>query len=171
MRFTFEKHHLLDLMSDEHKNIGKAIDVSLIDLDKMKEKTTENPGLLPYAHTVGGVAIKPVDEGSIKANALEAMYQQTDMHMQQIYEQMQGLARQAKEIQLRKELSERIYVAQMRFNPLIGREYYLYQRDDSTDVLSLVAPHEWGRSRSYQRFVAKARLLADHTWDVIEAHF
>jgi Protein of unknown function (DUF2452) len=158
-------------MADEQKNIGKEIDVSLIDLDKMKEKTAENPGLLPYAHTVGGVTVKPVDEGSIKANALEAMYQQTDMHMQQIYEQMQGLARQAKEIQLRKELSERIYLAQMRFNPLIGREYYLYERGDGSDVLSLVAPHEWGRSRSYQRFIAKARLLADHTWEVLEAHF
>ncbi len=46
----------------------------------------------------------------------------------------------------------------LRFNPLIGREYYLYERGDGTDVLSLVAAHEWGRS--YQRFVAKARLLA-----------
>jgi Protein of unknown function (DUF2452) len=158
-------------MPEQEPPVGKEIDVSLIDLEKMKEKVAENPGLLPYAHTVGGVVIRPEDQGTIKTNALEAMYDQTDMHMGQIYEQMEVLARQARAIQERKAISERIYQAQMRFDPLINRVYHLYERVDGEDVLSLVAPNEWGRSRQYKRHVATARLLADHTWEVMEANF
>ena len=146
----------------------RPINVELIDLAKMKEKVAENPAILPYSHTVGGVPIKPEDQGKIKTNALEAMYQQTDMSMEQIYRQMQLLAEQAKKIQERKDVSERIYIAQMRFEPLIGRTYYLYQKDQQDDVLSLVAPHEWGRSKKYQRWIATVKLLADHTWEIIE---
>jgi hypothetical protein len=154
-------------MSDE-KPAGKEIDVSAIDLEKMKEKVSENPGLLPYSHTVGGAVVKPEEEGSIKANALEAMRQQTGSQMSQLYEQMQLLAKQAKAIQDRVSVSERIYNAEMRFTPLIGKIYYLYEREGKRDVLSLISPQEWGRSRMFTRFVAKVRLLADHTWEVTD---
>ena len=30
----------------------------------------------------------------------------------------------------------------------------------------MIAPHEWGRSKSYKRYLATVYLLADHTWDV-----
>lgn len=148
----------------------RPIDVNQIDLEKMKEKITETPSLLPYAHTLGGAVIKPEDEGKIKANALEAMYQQTDMQMEQLYKQMQLLAAQAKDIHTRKAISERIYQAEMRFEPLIGRTYHLYERDGKADALSLIAPHEWGRSKKYAACIASVRLLADHTWEIIEVN-
>ena len=74
----------------------QKIDVSLIDLDKMKEKTTDMPGLLPYAHQSGSAIIKPEDKGKITGRAVAAMHSQTDMQMAQIYQQMQLLAEQAK---------------------------------------------------------------------------
>jgi hypothetical protein len=83
--------------------------VSKIDLDKMKEKTAQTPSLLPYAHTAGGAVIKPEDVGKIKGRAVSAMREQTEMQMSQLYEQMQLLAEQAKKIQQRVEISERIY--------------------------------------------------------------
>jgi hypothetical protein len=153
---------------DKKNQETRPIDISQIDLEKLKEKTAENPSLLPYAHTVGGVVIKPEDEGKIKTNALEAMYQQTDMQMEQLYKQMQLLAAQAKDINTRKLISERVYQAEMRFEPLIGRIYYLYERNEKADVLSLIAPNEWGRSKKYANCIATIRLLADHTWEIIE---
>jgi hypothetical protein len=42
----------------------------------------------------------------------------------------------------------------------------MYEKEDGSDLLSLVAPHEWGRSFKYSRYLAKVILLADHTWDV-----
>jgi hypothetical protein len=130
------------------------------------DKVAENPGLLPYAHTSGSAVIKPEDLGKTKGRAVLAMRQQTDRQMNQLYEQMEILAKQAKLISERKEISERIYEASMGFEPIINETYYVYEKEDGTDLLSLVAPEEWGRSFKYSRFLAKAILLADHTWDV-----
>ena len=134
-----------------------------------KDKIAENPGLLPYAHTVGGSVIKPIDEGRVKGNALAAMEQQTDMQMAQLYKQMELLAKQAEAIKKRKEVSETIYLAKMSFEPKIGHSYFLYTKESGESVVSLVAPNEWGRrGMPFSEFVAKVRLLADHTWDLEE---
>lgn len=133
-----------------------------------KDKVTENPGLLPYAHTVGGSVIKPIDKGRIKGNALEAMEQQTDMQMAQLYQQMELLAVQAEKIKKRKEISEQVYLADVGFKPLIGHSYHLYQREDGKTVLSLVGEHEWGRrGMPYDQYIAQVKLLADHTWAIV----
>ena len=129
------------------------------------DKVAENPGLLPYAHTAGGAVIKPDDMGKIKGRSVLAMRQQTDRQMNQLYEQMEVLARQAKLIAERKEISERIYEAAMGFEPIISETYYLYEKEDGSDLMSLVAPEEWGRSFKYSRYLAKVKLLADHTWE------
>lgn len=131
------------------------------------DKVAQNPGLLPYAHTVGGAQIKPIDKGRVKGNALEAMAQQTDMQMAQLYQQMELLAAQAEKIQARKRISERIYTADVSFKPLIGHAYHLYERASGKAVLSLIGPQEWGRKGCpFAQYVATVRLLADHTWDV-----
>lgn len=154
-------------MEQEQNTPGKAIDVDRIDLDKMREKTADNPGLMTYGHTVGGAVIRPEDMGKTMAKSLQAMDQQTDIQMGQIYQQMQLLAEQAKKIQKRKEISEQIYTADMRFEPLIGHIYYFYRKGGKF-MLSLIAPNEWGRSQKYESYLAKVQLLADHTWDILE---
>ena len=54
--------------------------INPIDIDKV----AQNPGLLPYAHTLSSGVIKPDDMGNVKRNALLAMEQQTDMQVRQI---------------------------------------------------------------------------------------
>lgn len=129
-------------------------------------KTVENPGLIPFAHTVGGVVIRPEDMGKVKSKALTAMRQQTDRHLKQLYEQMQTLAVQATSLKERVEISERIYQTEMKFEPLVGHTYFLYEREDGTDFLSMIAPDQWGRSAKFANVISKITLLADHTWDV-----
>lgn len=133
-----------------------------------KDKITENPHSLPYAHTSGSALIKPEDQGKLKSRALSAMDHQTDMQMDQIYEQIEVLAAQAKKIQARKEISEKIYLAEIRFDPLINHVYHLYKKENSSYLLSLIAPDQWGRSKKSFVFIATVRLLADHTWDILE---
>jgi sporulation protein YlmC with PRC-barrel domain len=145
-------------MSDKKKEFVNPID---------KDKITENPGTLPYAHTVGGVTIKPIDKGRVKGLAVSAMYEQTDMQMDQIRKQIELLAEQAKAIQDRVLISEMIYEAEISFKPLISHLYHLYQRSNQKYVLSMVGPEEWGGSSPYQ-FIASVRLLADHTWEIKE---
>lgn len=133
-----------------------------------KDKVTDKPSTLPYAHTIGGVVIRPEDIGRVKGNALSAMQEQTDAQLDQIKEQIELLAKQAKKIERRKELSLVIYGADMGFKPLIGHTYYLYQKRKSGFVLSMVASNEWGNSMPYERFVAEVKLLSDHTWDILD---
>jgi hypothetical protein len=142
------------------------IDISKIDLDKLKEHTTNIPGLLDHAHHTGSALVRPEDKGKITGRAVAAMESQTDMQMAQIYQQMQLLADQAKALQHRKDISHRIYQASIAFEPLINHHYFLYEKEGSSDFLSMVAPEEWGR-KSTHRFIAEVKLLADHTWDII----
>lgn len=146
---------------------GKKIDVDKLDLERMKEKTTDSPGTLPYAHHSGSGLIKPEDKGKITGRAVAAMHSQTDMQMAQIYDQMRLLADQTKKIQSRIEVSERIYQASIAFEPLINHRYFLYQKSDGSDFMSMIAPEEWGRKKDWAAFVAEVKLLADHTWEIL----
>lgn len=132
-----------------------------------KDKVAENPHLLPYAHTVGGFEIRPMDKGRMKGNAIQAMEEQTQMHLDQIKEQVELLLRQAGDIKRRAEISQDIYLADMNFEPIIGKIYHLYERKDSSKVMSMVAPEEWGPSMPFADHISTVRLLADHTWEII----
>ena len=132
------------------------------------DKVAQNPGLLPYAHTLSSGVIKPDDLGKIKSNALMAMEQQTDMQLNQLQQQIQLLYNQAQEIKARTDISVWIYQADIGFDPLINHTYHLYEKDNGNHFLSMVSPKEWGRSKKFKRFIATVKLLADHTWDVIE---
>lgn len=155
-------------MNKKNSTYGIKTDVDKIDLDKEREKITETPGIIAFPHTVGGAVIRPEDAGKIKGRALSAMREQTSRQMNQLYRQAQLLADQAREIQLRAEISERIYTSDMNFEPLVGHTYYLYEREDGTDLLSIIGPSEWGKNRKYKKFLAKVKLLSDHTWEVSE---
>jgi hypothetical protein len=155
------------LLENNKQTMAKEKDkdfINPIDPDKI----TETPNTLLYPHHVGSAIVKPEDQGKLKGRALSAMDQQTDQQLSQIYEQMQLLAQQASKIQERKAISERIYMAEMRFEPLISHVYHLYSRDNSSYLLSMVAPEQWGRSGTKLTFVATVKLLADHTWEVLK---
>ena len=147
----------------------KKIDISQIDLEKEKDKITDLPGLIEYAHHAGSAMIKPEDKGRIKGNAVAAMHDQTDRQFRQIYEQMQTLIEQAKYLKDRVEVSERIYQASVPFQPVMGKIYFLYRKKDGSDLLSMVSPDEWGKSFPYEAFEAEVRLMSDHTWEIIRS--
>ena len=153
----------------ENKKKNAPVDVDRIDLEKMREKATENPGILPYAHTAGGALVKPEDKGKLKGRAVSAMQQQTEQQMSQLYEQMQLLASQANAIKKRVEISEQIYQSDIPFEPLIGHTYYLYRKTGEQHVLAMVGPTQWGRSKPFEEYVATVKLLADHTWEILHS--
>jgi len=133
-----------------------------------KDKITETPSTLEYGHHLGSAIVKPEDQGKVKGRALSAMEHQTDMQLDQIYQQMQLLANQAKKLNDRKHISEYIYQAEMKFEPLINHIYHLYEKEDKSFLLSLIGPDQWGRSKKTFEYMATVRLLADHTWDILE---
>jgi hypothetical protein len=131
-------------------------------------KVATDPGLLPYPHHAGSAIIRPDDLGKIRGLALKAMYQQTDMQLLQLKEQIEILIRQSKNIHERIQVSEQIYQAAVGFDPVINHIYHLYSRKaDGSWVLSMVAPLEWGRKKPFE-YLATVRLMADHTWEILK---
>ncbi len=131
-----------------------------------KDKITEAPSTLPYAHHVGSAIIKPTEKGVVRSRAMSAMQEQTTIQLNQIKKQIELLAEQAKRIQKRVEVSEKIYQADIGFEPTAGHIYHLYEKQDGTWMLSLLSPIEWGSKNSYE-FVSSVRLMADHTWELL----
>lgn len=132
-----------------------------------KDKVAEYPGLLPYPHSVGGVIIKPEDRGLIKSRALSAMQEQTAAQLAQVQLQLETLLYQANEIRERIQISEKIYQAEMRFEPLIGHTYHLYE-SNGLFKLMMIGPDQWTPSASTTlRYISTVKLLSDHTWQII----
>jgi hypothetical protein len=129
---------------------------------------TEMPATLPYPHTVGGALVTPIDKGKVKGKSVLAMEEQTHIQMDQIREQIELLAKQAKLLQKRVDISYKIYQADMGFEAAIGQVYHLYERRSGEWVLSLVGPDEWGASIPYNDFLGTVRLMADHTWELMD---
>ena len=134
-----------------------------IDIDKV----AEDPHLLPYAHTLGSAIIKPIDKGRVKGVAMSAMYEQTANQLHQIKDQVEHLLTQAQSIHNRIDISEKVYLAECAFKPVIGQVYNLYERSNGNWILSMVTPEEWGKNPPYY-YLASARLLHDHTWEILD---
>ena len=131
------------------------------------DKVAEQPGLLPYAHTAGGAVIKVDDVREIRSKNLAAMREGVSRQLQQLQGQMAILVQQAKDLERRREISERIYNAQLGYEPIQGKEYYLYEKEDGRDIVSMISPEEWGDRRyRYARYIAKIVLGYDNTWNV-----
>ena len=39
-----------------------------------------------------------------------------------------------------------IFESEMMFKPVIGKTYYLFQREDGTKFMTLISPEEWGKN-------------------------
>lgn len=155
---------------EDKKNRGVKIDVDKIDLERMKTLVSESPGTSEYAVEKGGVAFAPTQEGAIKSRAFKVMDEQIGMQMDNILEQIRVLARQAEDLKDRRQISEMIYRAKMNFEPLVGDIYYLYDTPKGK-VLSILSPEEFGEKKMAEKafsFCAKAKLLADCTWEILE---
>jgi len=133
-----------------------------------KDKTTDIPGTISFPHHVGSAVVKPEDKGKIKGRAMMAMRDQTQREMSQLYEQMQTLVKQAEEIKKRVEVSEKIYLSTFNFEPVINHIYYLYEKKDGKNILSMISPKEWGNTIPYEKYLATIKLLSDHTWEILE---
>ncbi len=135
-----------------------------LELDKM----VENPGLVAFPHSLGSALIKAEDKGKLKSRALSAMHEQTAKQLFQIQKQVELLVNQANELKKRVEISEKIYLAELSFEPFVGNEYHLYE-SEGVHKLFMIAPEEWGRSKPDKlNFVASVKLLSDHTWEVLK---
>ena len=55
--------------------------------------------------------------------------------------------------------NEFVYSSTYNFLPVIGESYYLYEKDDGSVFLSLIAPNEWR-----MKFLGATRLESNNKW-------
>lgn len=121
----------------------------------------------PYALSVSSPKIEPLDKRLLVAKAHESMQHQAEQQITMLKKQAELLMKQAKSIEERLTLSHAIYKADINFEPIIHGIYHLYQKDNGTQILSMIAPYEWGKSMPFQLYVNTVRLLADRTWEIL----
>jgi hypothetical protein len=122
--------------------------------------------LSPIPLTISSPVIRPEDRNQIKANAVEAMHHYANQEIAMLKKQADLIMQQVHEIENRLKISEQIYHSDIRFVPVIGQIYHLYQKEDHY-TLSLIGPGEWGRSTNTRNYVASVKLLGDHSWELI----
>ena len=121
----------------------------------------------PIPLSVSSPKIQPVDKRLVKATAFETMQYQANQQIMMLKKQADLLIDQARLIEERLIISQRIYEADLNFEPVIGTVYHVYEKDEKT-VLSLVSPDEWGRKMPFTRHVCSARLLGDKSWELLK---
>ena len=136
--------------------------------ESKEEYYTGLPSFAPIPLSVSSPAIRPEDRKLIKAQAVEAMHLKAQQQIDLLRRQAELIMAQARELEERVRISQQIYEATMRFSPTMGMTYHLYKRKDGEVILSLVSPAEWGQGFPFKLFVATVKLLADHTWDILE---
>lgn len=138
-----------------------------IDDFRKSESLFQGPdSLAPYPLHVGSPPIAPVDKRLLSANAVETMHKNAAQQMHMLRSQAALIMKQVKDIEDRLHISERIYKSQMAFEPIVGGTYHLYSKNEG-EVLSMVAPYEWGSAMPFDAWVASVRLLGDKTWEVL----
>lgn len=121
----------------------------------------------PYALSVSSPKIEPLDKRLLVANAHESMQHQAEQQISMLKKQAELLMKQAKAIEERLTLSHAIYKADINFEPIIHGIYHVYQKEDGSQILSMVAPYEWGKKMPFQSYLNTVRLLADRTWEIL----
>ena len=73
-------------------------------------------------------------------------------------------------VELDEHLLNIIKEAEMKFEPVMGHHYYLYQREDETHFISLIAPHEWileKQPNAYSSFLIQLETCPAGEWKAL----
>jgi hypothetical protein len=57
--------------------------------------------------------------------------------------------------------NELVWTSEMSFEPYMGCEVFVYQKESGQNFCSMISPEEWGNKFS---FIGKFRLDSDHIW-------
>lgn len=134
-----------------------------------KQYYTGNQAFAPIPLHVGSAIIRPIDKGKLKTTALETVEKQANQQISMLKKQAELIMQQVKDIEIRVRIAEEIYSADISFEPVIGNNYHLYEKENGNRVLSMLSPEDWGKRMPFHQFIASVKLLGDRTWEVLRA--
>ena len=121
-----------------------------------EDNVAKKPNLLPYGSNVGAPSIKPTDISSWKDEKVIT----TNHYFSSRYDEIK---KDYLKLMEEYEWNTLVYNAEFRFKPVMGKIYFLYQKDDGKLFLSLIEPNEWDKI-----FIGAFKLISDNRWERIE---
>ena len=122
------------------------------DLVVWDEQRGYYPRELTYGSNNGAPAIKLEDVGGWK----QIQAQNANKIFTKKYEEIKD---EFKKLVDEVSWNEFVYSVTYNFIPVIGETYYLYEKNDGTPFLSLIAPDEWN-----MKFIGATRLESNNKW-------
>ena len=120
------------------------------------DNVAKKPNLLPYGSNVGAPSIKPTDISSWKDEKVIT----TNHYFSSRYDEIK---KDYLKLMEEYEWNTLVYNAEFRFKPVMGKVYFLYQKDDGKLFLSLIEPNEWDKI-----FIGAFKLISDNRWEKID---
>jgi len=124
------------------------------------DDVADNPHSLPYASDRAAPVIRP--DKSIAGWKVGAVVS-ANKHYE---DRFNDIKKQFKELVEEFNWNDIMFNAEMRIKPVVGKPYYLYQREDGVYRVSLFAPHECVVGSD--GYVGSFRLNYDNRWEKIE---
>ena len=97
------------------------------------------------------------------AKADETLAQHTEGRLKLIAGQIKALQEEAVRILEKADFDRQLHQASCSFKRLVGRVYYLYEKQDSTLLFSMLGPDDWGRTPP-DKYKGAYRLEGDMSW-------
>ena len=119
------------------------------------DNVAKKPNLLPYGSNVGAPSIKPTDISSWKEQKVVTTNHYFSSRFDEIKKDYLKLMEEY-------EWNTLVYNAEFKFKPVMGKVYFLYQKDDGKLFLSLIEPNEWDKI-----FIGAFKLISDNRWEKI----
>ena len=120
--------------------------------NKKPDMFAENKAIMPYGDHVGAPSIQATDLTAYKNEKLI----KTNQYFQTRYDEIKEEYRKLLEAY---EWNKLVYNSEFRFEPIKGKVYYLYQKEEGNLFLSLIGPDEWN-----QIYVGSFKLDSDDKW-------
>lgn len=115
----------------------------------------DNKALLPYGDSVAAPVIKPDNIDNWKQGQIFNTNKYFKSKFEEIKQDYLNLMEEFK-------WNEAVYNSEIRFTPIKGNTYHLYEKNNGTFYLSILSPEEWDRP-----YVGSFRLESDDKWHKI----
>ena len=122
------------------------------ELQQLRDKSTDKPGLLPYPHHIGSSPIKPENTSTFVNRGVSKVNHEFKDRFDRLRKEYESLMEEY-------EWNKVIYESDLRFEPVVGEVYHLYVRDNKK-FISLIGPKEWN-----QEYLGSFKLNSDLKWE------
>lgn len=107
-----------------------------------------------YQTSISGPKIEVQDLTPFKRSSISKAHHRFEERAKEIRKEMETLISQFQDNDL-------VWSSEMSFEPYVGSEIYVYERETGTNFCSMISPSEWGNKFN---FIGKFKLDSDNIW-------